>query len=194
MAAILSRPQCVNDLWQHCCWSDLWTCRTCSSIRQPRFIISPHLIKVGTNSNACIYCHVTDKTKPLRSCLFTSTLLNIYEVVRDLLKQDHFCYESVKLSTWLSHITDYSPTDIASLLSWIMVSFRLAPKQLSDSKWIQLPDACRWVATPWWRHQMETFFGVTGHLCGEFTGFRFHSIDKDELLLDIRTHLTGANY
>ena len=22
----------------------------------------------------------------------------------------------------------------------------------------------------WWRHQMETFFRVTGHLCGEFTG------------------------
>ena len=22
----------------------------------------------------------------------------------------------------------------------------------------------------WWRHQMETFFRVTGHLCGKFTG------------------------
>ena len=25
----------------------------------------------------------------------------------------------------------------------------------------------------WWHHQMETFFGVTGHLCGEFTGPRW---------------------
>ena len=26
---------------------------------------------------------------------------------------------------------------------------------------------------PWWRHQMETFFRVTGPLCGEFTGYRW---------------------
>ena len=26
--------------------------------------------------------------------------------------------------------------------------------------------------TPWWRHQMETFFGVTVLLCGEFTSDR----------------------
>ena len=25
----------------------------------------------------------------------------------------------------------------------------------------------------WWRHQMETFFRVTGHLCGDFTGHRW---------------------
>ena len=28
-------------------------------------------------------------------------------------------------------------------------------------------------ASSWWRHQMETFFRVTGHLCGEFTGPRW---------------------
>ena len=33
--------------------------------------------------------------------------------------------------------------------------------------WIQAGDSA------WWRHQMETFFGVTGHLCGEFTGPRW---------------------
>ena len=27
--------------------------------------------------------------------------------------------------------------------------------------------------SPRWRHQMETFFRVTGHLCGEFTGHRW---------------------
>ena len=27
--------------------------------------------------------------------------------------------------------------------------------------------------TAWWRHQMETFFRVTGPLCGEFTGQRW---------------------
>ena len=26
---------------------------------------------------------------------------------------------------------------------------------------------------PWWRHQMETFFRVTGHMCGDFTGHRW---------------------
>ena len=30
----------------------------------------------------------------------------------------------------------------------------------------------------WWRHQMETFFCVTGHLCGEFTGHRWISRTK----------------
>ena len=29
------------------------------------------------------------------------------------------------------------------------------------------------IRKPWWRHQMETFFRVTGHLCGEFTGHRW---------------------
>ena len=26
------------------------------------------------------------------------------------------------------------------------------------------------IMTTWWRHQMETFVSVTGHLCGDFTG------------------------
>ena len=26
------------------------------------------------------------------------------------------------------------------------------------------------MAMSWWRHQMDTFLRVTGHLCGEFTG------------------------
>ena len=26
------------------------------------------------------------------------------------------------------------------------------------------------ISAPWWRHQMEKKFRVTGHLCGEFTG------------------------
>ena len=30
----------------------------------------------------------------------------------------------------------------------------------------------------WWRHQMETFFRVTGPLCGEFTGDRWFPLTK----------------
>ena len=30
----------------------------------------------------------------------------------------------------------------------------------------------------WWRHQMETFFRVTGHLCGELTGHRWIPLIK----------------
>ena len=29
------------------------------------------------------------------------------------------------------------------------------------------------IGISWWRHQMETFFRVTGLLCGEFTGHRW---------------------
>ena len=31
----------------------------------------------------------------------------------------------------------------------------------------------RYVSFLWWRHQMETFFRVTGPLCGEFPGHRW---------------------
>ena len=31
---------------------------------------------------------------------------------------------------------------------------------------------------PWWRHQMETFFRVTGPLCREFTGYRWIPLTK----------------
>ena len=34
-------------------------------------------------------------------------------------------------------------------------------------------DALKMLGHPWWRHQMETFSHVTGHLCGEFTDPRW---------------------
>ena len=55
----------------------------------------------------------------------------------------------------------------------------------------EMEDACfnqhcldgEWLVTrrnsvSWWRHQMETFGNVTGHLCGEFTGHRWISHTK----------------
>ena len=36
----------------------------------------------------------------------------------------------------------------------------------------------KWNTFAWWRHQMETFFRVTGLLCGEFTGPRWISLTK----------------
>ena len=38
--------------------------------------------------------------------------------------------------------------------------------------WNYYPGIVSLKQSPWWRHQMEIFFRVTGHLCGEFTGHR----------------------
>ena len=51
----------------------------------------------------------------------------------------------------------------------ILVSVR---SNTSVSSWKLAVDISQLLYS-WWRHQMETFFSVTGHLCAKFTGDRW---------------------
>ena len=66
------------------------------------------------------------------------------------------------------------------------LSWSWNPVVWSNSQTVELSCPCKFMPTlhpsypilcwciakfsSWWRHQMGTFFRITGHLCGEFTG------------------------
>ena len=54
--------------------------------------------------------------------------------------------------------------------SLMILSFQINNRQFASTTLRSVKPALWFNTCPWWRHQMEDIFRVTGHLCGEFTG------------------------
>ena len=92
----------------------------------------------------------------------------IYGFVMSCKKWNNVC--TLVTNYFCTHSSDFHSTFGRSSPVWIIDSSSLAGRP-NNGPYVSAANVTN--VSTWWRHQLEMFFRITGHLCREFTSHRW---------------------